>query len=311
MLFRGFSIIFLAALTSSCSLSLISSRINGTLTSGASASSAVAIAIGAATPTAINSVGSVVYPVTYTNAASVNLTNAHITMNPTGTASCSSAVVSNGTTSTPSVTLSGCSGDGNVTISILAGSATDASAVSAGSQGPSAAITIDNTAPSLSIGTPSNATVSSSGTSAFTVNYTGASAVGLLNANVTMNTTGTASCSRLVTNGSTATPTVTLSSCTGDGTVTISIAAATATDAVGNNAPAAGPSTAITVDNTAPLISIGTPSNASINGTGTSAYTITYTGASVVNLVNANITVNTTGTATCSANVTNGTTRRL
>jgi hypothetical protein len=49
---------------------------------------------------------------------------------------------------------------------------------------------------------------------------------------------------------------VTISSITGDGTLGISIAAGTASDKAGNTAPAGGPSTTFTVDNTPPTVTI-------------------------------------------------------
>ena len=78
----------------------------------------------------------------------------------------------------------------------------------------------------------------------------------------------------------------------------ISIAAGTASDLAGNLAPAAGPSGTFIVDNTAPTISIGTPS-ASYAAGGPVTYTVTYADANfnTSTLAAANITLNETGTA--------------
>src|SRR5206468_1405391 len=74
--------------------------------------------------------------------------------------------------------------------------------------------------------------------------------------NITLNATGDATAAVGV-SGTGTTRTVTLSTITGTGTLGISIAAGTATDTAGNTAPAAGPSTAFTVDNLGPTIGSG------------------------------------------------------
>ncbi|MBI2916502.1 MAG: hypothetical protein HYY01_00775 [Chloroflexi bacterium] len=116
--------------------------------------------------------------------------------------------------------------------------------------------TIDNTAPTLSIGGPS-ASLTTSGPVTYTVTYTGADSVTLANADITLNRTGTASGTVSVSGDGAASRTVTVSSITGDGTLGITIAAGTASDAAGNSASGAGPSTTFTTDNTAPTLPAG------------------------------------------------------
>ncbi len=65
----------------------------------------------------------VTFVVTYSSATSVNLLEASVVLNKTGTATCGTKTVTNGTTSTPTVSLSGCSGTGTVGITISAGTA--------------------------------------------------------------------------------------------------------------------------------------------------------------------------------------------
>ncbi|NBQ44286.1 MAG: hypothetical protein EBU23_17960, partial [Mycobacteriaceae bacterium] len=157
---------------------------------------------------------------------------------------------------------------------------------------------VDSTPPTISIGSPS-VSLTNTGAVTYTVTYADAnfSSSTLANGNITLNKTGTANGSVAVT-GSGTTRTVTISSITGDGTLGISIAAGTASDTTGNLAPAAGPSTTFTVDNTAPTISIGSPSVSSTTS-GPVTYTVTYADAnfSSSTLANGNITLNKTGTA--------------
>ena len=159
--------------------------------------------------------------------------------------------------------------------------------------------TIDNTAPTISIGAPS-ASYAAGGPVTYTVTYADANfnTSTLAAANITLNETGTAAGSISSVSGSGLTRTVTISGITGNGTLGISIAAGTASDLAGNLAPAAGPSGTFIVDNTAPTISIGTPS-ASYAAGGPVTYTVTYADANfnTSTLAAANITLNETGTA--------------
>ena len=113
---------------------------------------------------------------------------------------------------------------------------------------------IDRQGPAAAIGAPST-TLTKSGPVTYSVTYTdagsGFSASTIAPANITLNATGTAA-GTIGVSGSGATRTVTISGITGTGTLGISIAAGTATDALGNPAPAAGPSATFVVDNTPP-----------------------------------------------------------
>jgi hypothetical protein len=115
------------------------------------------------------------------------------------------------------------------------------------------ALTKDTVAPTLSISAPSSGTVAnSSGSFTYTVTVSGSSSVNLAAGNVSLNTTGGATCSKAVTNGTTTSVTVTLSSCSGvAGTVGITIAAGVAQDTAGNSSAATGPSGTATVVTTA------------------------------------------------------------
>lgn len=127
------------------------------------------VIIGAPTGSPVNSSGTAVYPITVTAASSVNLTSGNVSINHSGTAGGSISIL-NGTTSTPSVEVTGVTGDGSYTINIAAGIASDAAANTSLSAGPGAAVTVDNTLPVLaSLGvTPPLATLGQIVSIAFT-----------------------------------------------------------------------------------------------------------------------------------------------
>lgn len=286
---------------------------NTALASGASTTFAVdntapTVSIGAPSSASTND-GPVSYTVTYSGAGSISLSATDITLNKTGTANGTVSVTGTGTSSR-TVSISSITGDGTLGISIAAGSASDAAGNTAVAAGPSTTFAIDNTAPTVSIGAPSVATTRA-GPISYTISYSGASSVSLSAANVTLNKTGTANGTIAVTGAGTDTRTVSISSITGDGTLGVSIAAGTASDAAGNTAVAAGPSSAFVVDNTVPTISISAPSVASTR-VGPVTYTITYGGASSISLTTAKITLVKTGTANGTMTVTGtGTTSRI
>ena len=291
--------------------SSVASDIAGNLSAAAGPSTSFAVdntapTVSIGSPSAsLTTSGPVNFSITVAGASSINLTSGNVTLNTTGTAT-GSVSVTNGTTSNPTVTVSSITGDGSIGISIASSIASDTAGNSSAAAGPSGTFTVDNTAPTVSIGSPS-ASLTTSGPVNFSITVAGASSINLTSGNVTLNTTGTATGSVSVTNGTTSNPTVTVSSITGDGTIGISIDAGIASDTAGNSSAAAGPSTTFTVDNTAPIVSIGSPS-ASLTTSGPVDFSITVAGANTINLTSGNVTLNTTGTATGSVSVTNGTT---
>ena len=158
-------------------------------------------------------------------------------------------------------------------------------------------VSITVTTPTVSVGNPS-APYAAGGPITYTVTYANTSSITLAAANITLNKSGTAT-GLVNVSGSGLTRTVTISSITGDGSLGISIAAGTASDSAGNLAPAAGPSATFTVDNTAPTISISSPSASYATGAPIT-YTVTYadTNFNSSALAVSNITLNSTGTAT-------------
>jgi hypothetical protein len=262
------------------------------------------VAIGAPSVTDTNT-GPVDFGVTYTGATAINLTPGDVTLNTTGSANGTIGVL-NGTTATPTVQITAITGDGTIGITIAAGTSQDGASNTDTGAGPSATFNVDNTAPTVGIGAPS-VTDTNTGPVDFGVTYTGATAINLTPGDITLNTTGSANGTIGVLNGTTATPTVQITAITGDGTIGITIAGGVATDAAGNADAGAGPSTTFVVDNTGPSAGIGAPSAALAMG-GPIDYAVTYAGATSINLTPGDVSLNTTGSATGTIGVLNGTT---
>jgi hypothetical protein len=168
-------------------------------------------------------------------------------------------------------------------------------------------------APTVAIGTPSS-TITKNGPVSYTITYTGATLVTLSASDITLNKTGTANGTVLISGSGTFFPTVSVVGITGDGTIGISVAAGTAVDGVGNPAPAAGPSTTFLVDGIDPTINISSPTVGSTK-TGPVSYTVTYADANfnTSTLAAANVVLNSTGTATGTVSIvgTTGNTRTV
>jgi hypothetical protein len=241
----------------------------------------------------------VTYTITYTGANTITLGNGNITLNKTGTAN-GTVTVSGSGNITRTVTISSITGNGTLGISVAAGTALDIAGNPAAAAGPSATFTVDNTAPTLVISAPSATTTANSSVT-YTITYTGADTVTIMNGNITLNKTGTANGNVAVSGSGNTTRTVTISGITGNGTLGISVAAGTASDNAGNMAAAIGPSATFTADNTAPTLAISAPL---ATGSGSVTYTITYSGADNVTLGTGNITLNKTGTANGAVGVT-------
>ncbi|MEK7794406.1 MAG: Ig-like domain-containing protein, partial [Candidatus Hydrogenedentota bacterium] len=192
-----------------------------------------------------------------------------------GVSGASIASISADTGSVRTVTVNTGSGSGTIWLNVSDDdSITDADGDKLGNTGANngnfnagEVYSIDKAPPTISVGAPS-AGLTTTGPVTYTVTYTGATAVTLANAAVTLISTGTASGALNVSGAGTAARTVTISGITGDGTLRISIAPGTASDVAGNPAPSAGPSAIFTVDNAQPGITLSSaapdPTNAAI-----------------------------------------------
>lgn len=97
-----------------------------------------------ASPALIRSTDTVNFIVEYTDAEEVNLTSTDILISDTGTVACADITVTDGTTSTPHVTIGNCTGDGTFGIAVAAGTATNLAGSSLASN-MSSTVTVDNT----------------------------------------------------------------------------------------------------------------------------------------------------------------------
>ena len=251
--------------------------------------------------------GPVTYTVTYTGASAIYLDPSYISLVTDGSASGSVAVTGTGPIKT--VTISSITGAGSLGIVVAADSAIGPTGVLAAATASSVSTIVDITPPVMTVSSPTTS-VTKAGPVYYTVSYNDASAITLSVANITLNTTGTAAGVVDTVSGTGSSRTVKISSITGNGTLSISIAASTATDSVGNETIAYGPSTAFAADQVPPSIALSAPSVTTTN-TGPVTYTVTYTGASSISLSSSNIVLQKTGTANATVAVTgSGTTTR-
>ena len=103
--------------------------------------------------------------------------------------------------------------------------------------------------PVVTISAPSRISATKAYSIVYTLSISNATAVSLTTANVTVNVTGTVSCTKAVGGSGLSSRTVTLSNCLGEGTAGITIAAGIATETAGGSSAAAGPSTTSAIYN--------------------------------------------------------------
>ncbi|MCB9085749.1 MAG: hypothetical protein H6624_15485 [Bdellovibrionaceae bacterium] len=241
-------ICLLSLFLSSCK---INNQIRGTLGNGDSPSvSAPKVTFQSITPSVAlgNSSTNFEFQLSYENANSVDLQNSYLVMSYTGGVTCSPLAINNGTSMNPTLTLSGCTGDGTAKILLNPGSSEDDSG-NTDDGAVSGVVTVDNTAPTVSVGSPSPASGDSTATFSFPVTYSGADTINLTSGSITVNATGPSCDAPIVNNGTTATPTVTITNCTGNGTVGITVAASTSSDEASNQNLVSSASATVTVSN--------------------------------------------------------------
>ena len=144
------------------------------------------------------------------------------------------------------------------------------------------------TQPTVSIGAPSVTVINSAGTASFTLTYDVVPSS--LDATDITVAGDSADCGVLIIDASTLTPDVEVSGCSSDGSISISLAGGTS-NISGRIDDGAGPSGAVTIDNTAPTVSIGTPSVTEASAATPVTFELTYE-ETPSGLVAADITVN-------------------
>ncbi len=246
--FKGLKLTFFSFTTglllSACTLN---NQIHGNF--GSSTSPSVSFA--SLTPVAAigNSSTTFSFQLTYENVESVNLQNSYLVLSNTGSVSCDSPNINNSQTSTPSFTITNCTGDGTLKVILSPGTGKSDN----GSQDEGAislVVTVDNTAPTVSVGSPTPSSGDSSTSFDFPVTFSGADTISLTAGDITVNDGGGGGCDTpVVTDGSTTTPTVTLSNCIGNGPVGITINANASQDLASNQNAASSASATVTVSN--------------------------------------------------------------
>lgn len=189
-----------------------------------------------ATPsvTRMNSSGISTIALTYDNAVSTTLTDAGITKNQTGT-TCT-VNVSNATAAGATLTVRNCSGSGTITVAVNAGTAKNSLGSDSSASAPSAVITIDNTSPtllSLSPGSGTFAQMPSSVDANFSEEMTALTPSNFV-VSGTCSTLPTVTGVTMDSGGTTATASLSASTCTANDTITVSVNPATTHDAAGN-----------------------------------------------------------------------------
>lgn len=224
-----------------------------------------AVSVSTASASLINSTGSVNFTVTYTEADTVNLSETDILFSSTGTATCSSILVTNGTTTIPMVTLSGCTGDGTLGISIGPGTAENV-AGSALASNVSGTFVVDNTGISTATfdqDTGSYSTMPSSVIVTFNEAMAGTTlTVGDFSVSGTCSVLPNLSITETTTN--TATLSLTAPTCAGGETVALTLDFTTFTDAA-SNAGTGALTVTYTYDNAGPASASYNPVAGNIN----------------------------------------------
>ena len=255
------------------------------------------LTISSPVPAVGNSSSVFVYQLTYVGADTADLRVSDVSLTESGVSCAGGISVVNGTTTTPEVRVSGCTGDGTVLINVAAGRSSLGAFTDLG--GSSVAATVDNIPPNASIGAPSVPLVNSAAVVTFELTYDEipnsltSSSISVLGTN--------AGCAVSVRDSATLTPEIDVVGCTGDGSFQVSLSGGTSEDAAGNLDAGAGASGPVTVDNTPPTVSIGTPSASLMKAADTVTFTLSYEVAPTA-LVPGDITVNGNNTD-CSVNI--------
>ncbi len=214
-------------------------------------------------------------------AAVTGLSTSNFSLNTTGSVSGASIASVSGSGTTYTITVNTGTGDGTIQLN-LANAAGISPGVSTALPFSGATFTIDKTAPTVSISAPSVSIANGATAVTYTVTYNDAnfSSISLSALQVFQNLVTTGS---VAFNGLTVQPpsgnTVQISfRMNGNGTMAFIIPAGTGFDLAGNSNAASSVSTAYTVDNTAPVVTIGAPST-SATSSGTVTYDVSFSDA--------------------------------
>jgi hypothetical protein len=193
------------------------------------------------------------YKITFTGGNSFDLKTTNVEFGGTASEGCS-ANVTNGNTANPVVRVFGCSGNGTMNFRISANVATDLSNNKNELSASSSPISIDNIKPTVAIASLGTVYANQNKTTTFSVTYSNATDYIALTNGAILLSGATLGCIVGVANGTTDTPSVNISNCSGNGDLTFSIASNTSADAAGNLNDASLASSIVKIDNTNPTL---------------------------------------------------------
>lgn len=239
----------------------------------------------------------IIFDVNYENSSVVTLSEDDITVHTTGNLTADMDVSTDGYFS-GAVTFSNFVGEGTIAISIAAGTAEDTSGDLAAAAGPSSSAQVDIYGPQVVFGDP-NPFYTFTGPATIPVTFVSAIAVTLVPDDIIVTTTGTAAYTSMnLVNTGTATRNVVFSGLSGEGSIFINIPANVAIDQYLQNSEASEDSPAINVGPVPPMsIAISAPS-VSATLIGPVSYQVTYQGVQTITLNPADVTLQSSGTAT-------------
>lgn len=278
----------------------ISGNLSPAITSSTVTVSNLGVTLSLSNPsnTAIRSTTQSQITLTYANANSYSITTSDITING-ASAGCTKALSGSGPTFT--LTIANCTGNGTITVSVAAGTATDGT-TSASAAGPSANILVDNTAPTIAVSGPSPSMGNSTTSFSWILNFTDASSVNLTTSmfNILGDATG---CVKSISGTGLSTRTFSISGCTGSGSLDVALDSGAISDSAGNSSSALASLGSITLDNTAPSLTIGSPNPSNGKQSTTFIWPATFTGANSISLNSSFISL-TTALSGCNVAVT-------
>lgn len=253
------------------------------------------ISIGSVSPTLGGPSATFRWPVDYTGADSITLNSSDVTLNGTATAGCSIHIVDpSGDNIHRTIEVSGCTNAGTLGVSIKSGSASDSVGNLALAAGPSGLATIDN----------ANVTVVLASTALTNTNLSVIPVTVSFSVSVSDFVQGDLNITNATIGGFTGSGT-TYSfnlSPSADGTVSVQIPAGAAHDGLGNGSLASN-LLSFDVDRVKPTLVISSATPLSGNSSTSFVWTLTYTGASQINLVAGDIALGGTATTGCAVSV--------
>jgi len=240
------------------------------------------------------------YMLSYTGEDAVTLDADDISLNSTGTAN-ATVQVDTTKTSERTVTLTNISGDGEISISVAAGTAEDELGNQANAVASITSFVVDNTAPVVTL---NDSLTQLTGNSPVSFEFsTDGTNTNLLDVNdVVLTADPTLMLDLSVEQTLLNQGTIIVDNFTGDGQFSIALATGSFMDSVGNVSDATTQTASVTVDQTAPVLTVSAPSITETSNNDVT-YTLTYENIETVSLTTDDVTLIATGTVNAEVQV--------